>query len=601
MKRAFAIALLVAVAALGAPAAAADVAVRLEADETVVQIGETLTVQITVEGAGMRAPNVQMPQTDHLELAGRSSGSSISIVNGRTQASRTLTLKYRALKAGRVKVGPAKVKHKGRIYQSNVAEVRIVKAPQVKPAAPADVAKAGEAAFLDVELSAKEAYPGQEVTVSFFFYIRGSLRQANLVGEPSFPGAIPHKLAGGTKLNFVNADVGGQDYLVSPVARYVVYPIAPGEVTVDEFKLSVVTDQPGKDRFGNDIFDSFFMSRGRRLDLATPRKTIRVKPLPAEGRPEDFRGNVGAFKMTAELDKDRVPAGEAVTLAITVEGRGNTETLAPPVVSLPQGIKSFSQTSRDDSLPSFDTLKSRRIFETIIIPEEEGAFTIGPFDMAVFNPEKGIYERISAPAKNLVVEPGAPEADQAPKVLSKETIALAGKDIRTIKAEAALLSETSLPLRKRPAFWAVLAFAPFAFALRVRRVRRKERLAADVGLARRLHASKEAKRRLAKAKSALPGPAAAFGAELYKAVMGFVADQIAVEAPSLTASKAEEALRERGAGEENLRELAELLRAFDAMRYGGLDPAKKDRANLMNRVGHLIDRVHRTLQRGGGK
>ncbi|MCZ7585066.1 MAG: BatD family protein [Deltaproteobacteria bacterium] len=369
-------------------------------------VGDSLNVEISVEGAGVRSPNVEMDDPPQFEIEGRSQGQQVSIVGGRTSMSRTLNLRYRAVKSGRAKFGPARVRYKGRVYQSNAVDVDVADSAAAAPSGPAPTEAAGKNAFLDVELTATEAYPGQEVGAAYFFYTSLNVRQAEAVSEPSFPGAIPHKLAGGGKLNFIGTRVGGESYLVSPLVRYVLYPVAPGEVTVDEFRMAALVDRPNKRRRG-DVFDSFFATSAQRVDLASPRKIIKVKPLPAEGRPADFSGNVGVFTMSASLDKTSVDVGDAVTLSIVVEGKGNTETIAPPAVDVADGLKTFSQSSRDESVAAFDTMKSRRVFETIIVPEKSGVYDIGPFDMPVFDPDEEEYVRVTAPAVRFEAAPGS--------------------------------------------------------------------------------------------------------------------------------------------------------------------------------------------------
>ncbi len=576
--------------------AAADISVSIAVSENLVQVGDSIEVEISVEGGGFNAPDPSLPDSPYFIVEGQSSGSSISIINGRTQSTKNLTLRMRAIRAGKAKIGPAEVRYKGRVYQSNAVEVQIADQANVAPGQAPQTDHAGEDVFIDVELTADQAYPGQEVGVAYFLYVRTKLQGAEAVAQPSFPGSIPFKLAGGGKLNFIETNVGGMDYLVSPLQRYVIYPIAPGEATVDEFSLVVrVPERRRGSR--NDPFGAFF-GRSAQKQVSSPVKKILVKPLPAQGRPPNFSGNVGVYKMTAAIDKKRVETGEAATLSITVEGRGNSEALTDPEFSIPEGMKGFTQAGRDESVESFDYRRSRRVFESILVSDQAGDYRVGPFSMHVFNPVKQAYETISAPAVALSVTPGK-GGDQKPMVLSKEAIALAGSDIRTIKADAQALEANGRLWHKHPVFWLVIFLTPFAFIARVRLVRRKERLAGDEALARRIKAGKEAKKRLARAqKAADSDDAVKFGAELHSALMGFTADQINVEAPSLTAQRAREMLAERGVGEADLDELTETLRICDAVRYGGHAPDAAAKREMLKKAAQWIGNVQRAIRNG---
>ena len=101
---------------------------------------------------------------------------------------------------------------------------------------------------------------------------------------------------------------------------------------------------------------------------------------------------------------------------------------------------------------------------------------------------------------------------------------------------------------------------------------------------------------------ALGGALLIAGRRLYwllAATMGFVADQLNVSAPSLTAASARDGLASRGITEAMLDELAELLRSFDAMRFGGLSPSLEQRRALLEKTGQWIETVHRQLAKGG--
>ncbi|MBZ0271460.1 BatD family protein [bacterium] len=593
------LALMALVFAASSTQAADDVRVSLAVSPKSVAIGDEITAEVSVEGAGFRAPSPNLPNNPAFEVTGTSSGQSISIVNGRTSASRTMTIHMTAVKPGTATIGPATVTIGGKEYRSETVEVRVTGAALV-PARPPDAPTEprDDAVFIDVRVSDTDVYPGQEVLVSYDLYVRDRLTSADAVAEPTFPGAIPHRIAGGGRLNFMSTTVGGKEYLVSPLARYAVYPVAPGEVTIDPFRLNVVVEEPRSSRRrGRDpFFEGFLFGRSVRKAVASDTVVLTVKPLPASGRPKDFPGNVGDFTLKTHADRTSVRVGEPVTLTVNVEGHGNTEALAPPAIAAPESVRQFSQTSRDESVPSFDTMKSARAFETIFVPSEAGDFALGPVELPVFNPRTKRYETLRAAPIDINVAPGA-RADMERPATPLE-IDAAADGLRTIKPDTRRLAEASPAPWRRPWFWLLVAASPALFAARVRNTARREHLAQNVALARRMRASKEAERRLSAARSAIDGPAGAFGKELYDAVMRFVADHRNVEAASLTASAAREALARLGAADEDESELGELLRVFDLIRFGGVDPAHNERRDLWERTAAFIDRVNKRLPGG---
>ncbi|MCP2848858.1 hypothetical protein, partial [Salmonella enterica] len=74
------------------------------------------------------------------------------------------------------------------------------------------------------------------------------------------------------------------------------------------------------------IFEQFFGAGGYE-DVAVKVKSkpvnVEVRELPEDGKPEGFSGAVGNFSYKAELSKDQVKANDAVTIKLTVTGKGN--------------------------------------------------------------------------------------------------------------------------------------------------------------------------------------------------------------------------------------------------------------------------------------
>ena len=66
--------------------------------------------------------------------------------------------------------------------------------------------------------------------------------------------------------------------------------------------------------------------------------TLRILPLPEEGRPPEFQGAVGRFAVRAEADRKAVAEGEILRLTLTIEGEGNLASLPPPRLDALKGF-----------------------------------------------------------------------------------------------------------------------------------------------------------------------------------------------------------------------------------------------------------------------
>jgi hypothetical protein len=59
-------------------------------------------------------------------------------------------------------------------------------------------------------------------------------------------------------------------------------------------------------------------------------RTLRIEPLPEEGRPVEFTGAVGRFSVRAEAQPLNPVVGESVKLVVRIEGEGNLTIFDPP-------------------------------------------------------------------------------------------------------------------------------------------------------------------------------------------------------------------------------------------------------------------------------
>ena len=106
------------------------------------------------------------------------------------------------------------------------------------------------------------------------------------------------------------------------------------------------------DNFFNDSFSGF--SSGRPLAVKTDSIHLHVKALSDEGKPANFTGLVGTFRMESTLEPASLQAGESATLTVQVKGQGTVNRI--PDLDLPE--MEFVRTYRDQ--PVLETEQSRQ-------------------------------------------------------------------------------------------------------------------------------------------------------------------------------------------------------------------------------------------------
>lgn len=139
-------------------------------------------------------------------------------------------------------------------------------------------------------------------------------------------------------------------------------------------------------------FFSFSSSSSEQLRIA-PFKLI-IQELPQLGRPADFSGAIGTFKLQGTLSKTQVHPGDIITLKLELSGKGwlNNAPMPAPLLS-----KEFKPYPAKESLRQDNRITT----EQIIIPLTTNALAIGAARFNYFNPQSEQYETSSSPQFNL--------------------------------------------------------------------------------------------------------------------------------------------------------------------------------------------------------
>ena len=91
-----------------------------------------------------------------------------------------------------------------------------------------------------------------------------------------------------------NTTVGGEQFGVFPAYRYVLYPTAAGDYTIDSQSLGL--NIIASDRFS-------FFDRQQQVFRSTEPVELEVLPLPP-GPPDEFGGAVGSYEFEVKLGSE---------------------------------------------------------------------------------------------------------------------------------------------------------------------------------------------------------------------------------------------------------------------------------------------------------
>jgi hypothetical protein len=137
----------------------------------------------------------------------------------------------------------------------------------------------------------------------------------------------------------------------------------------------------------------------QRHDLKAEGTTLTVIPFPAEGKPRDFNGAVGYFRLGVTVKPREVRAGDPVTVTTTISGDGVMETVVCPSMNARSDIKAYPPQAR--------RIRGETVCEQIVIPARETVRQIPAVTFSFFDPQSGSYRTVREGPFPVTVSGGA--------------------------------------------------------------------------------------------------------------------------------------------------------------------------------------------------
>jgi hypothetical protein len=264
-----------------------------------------------------------------------------------------------------------------------------------------------EAFFILAETDKTKVYVGEQLTVNFYLYTRGQIRDIDTLKYPDLHGFWKEEIEMATRLNFEQAVVNGIPYQRALLVSYALFPIKAGKSTIDPYKAKCTVVTPSNFGFG----------RPYQFTKASRPISIEVMEIPTAGRPANFSGAVGHFRVNAHFEPPTGAVNQPVTLRVRFEGQGNAKLVELPKIDLPPSFEMYDQKNQSKFMRDGTSFKD---FEVQIIPREPGVFNIPAVSMAVFDPKSRSFTQAASQPLNITVTgsataPGAVPPAQAGK------------------------------------------------------------------------------------------------------------------------------------------------------------------------------------------
>ena len=373
-------------------------------------LGQPVELVVTVRDTR----NAQVPQTLdvtglRIELFGRATRFEMN--NFKVTSALTFTYSVEPLNAGEFTIPPIEVRVDNKTLRTAPARLTVMAGalPAVTnppllnaplPSAANVPPPAGQVNpyFGDLLLSKKKAYVGEVVPAELRYYFHS--RISGEVGDrPNFGGEgfTAQKLSHVPKREQI---VNGENYIVFGFQTGIT-PVKSGALEIPTSSLEARLQVPGSPPPGfADIFQQFggalppgMFTSSRDVRIETKPVTLEVVPVPKEGKPENFSGAIGKFKMEASAIPKKAAPGEPVTIKVLVSGQGNFDAMGAPELTEDEGWRSYPPTDKFDPSDPIH-FSGTKTFEFILIAKQDRAQTSG-LKFTYLDPATGKYETLT--------------------------------------------------------------------------------------------------------------------------------------------------------------------------------------------------------------
>ena len=355
-------------------AAALAASLRIEMPAREITVGRTIDVEVQLSGAATNGqPVLSVQQGLRLQFTGTSR--SISQVN--MQRTEILRYQYRlvAVTEGEWTIGPASLEIGGEVLIAPPVTIKVV--PRAE----------GEQAAADVvgTYSDREPYAGELGVYRFQYRRRGQVLDARWT-PPEFPGFVESRDAETQQREYAMLEdgvrVSVQEVFVPLIA------MQSGPQTIGPALLTVQVPNPDARGRRQSIFG--FSGGTLQETYATRPIDIAIRPLPEEGRPEDFSGLVGHLTLSVSASEQRIRMGESVTLEVRIAGTGQLSGMELPMPDQ-VGFRVYDDAAEFSAHVNEGRYRSVAVFRRALVPEQEGALIIPPVELTVFDPDEERY------------------------------------------------------------------------------------------------------------------------------------------------------------------------------------------------------------------
>ena len=544
----------------------AQVKFEAKVSKTKLGVNERLRVdfEMNTDGDNFNPPSF----SDFNVVGGPNQAVSHSWVNGIRSFTKTYSYFLAPKKTGNIVISQATIEIEGAIYKTSPVTIQVT-AAVTKPNDPDDVENvADDNLHLIAEISKGNPYLNEAITIVYKLYVSPDIGVSNFreINSPKYNDFWSQNID--LKDNKIqNGQFNGRDYRYLTIRKIVLYPQKSGKLEIEPLSLDITVEVPSSRR---DFFGGRMMTQVQKT-VSAGSKTLQVKPLPENGKPENFTGAVGNFDFKLTTSKSDLNATESLQARVEVTGNGNLKLFQLPKLTLPSALEVYEPEHTENVRTTLEGMQGGIADSYTIVPQFKGKYPIPSVNFSYFDPMSESYKTIASGQQVINVLEGPTNSTNSDTNLAtvgegKQRVVMNNDQFAFVKSEANLEPMASEPFFQSSWYWSSLLLPLLAIPLAMVFRKKKAERVADVQGNKIRKADKLARKYLSEAKKAL-GQKEAFYIALEKAQHNYLKAKLHIETSDLSKERINELLLKRQVDEPVVNDFLSILDSCELARY----------------------------------
>lgn len=548
-------------------------------------VNQRLRIEFTINKQG--ADHFKPPNFRNFRVVGGPSQSiRQSWAGGKASFIQSYTYIIQPKKKGEFVIPSASIELNGKTLTSKPVKIIVLDAVELpkNPNDPNYIAQ--QNIHLVAEISKSRPFVGEGVYVEYKLYVSQniSVNDFSITESPQYNGFWNQDI----KINGLpikNGKYNGESYRYVVLKKALLIPTKSGKLSVDPMKMDIVIGVPtGRaDFFGNAI------TRNITRAFASTKKTVNVKSLPLEGKPENFNGAVGDFNYNVVSSKDVLKSNESALIKVTVSGKGNLKLFEIPEITAPSELEVYTPEQKERVNVTTTGLSGFVSKHYTVVPQFKGKYKIPNTSFSYFNPKEKKYITLSSDDLFVdVLEGKELVTDSDINNVTKKKVTATGANFRYIETKSSFIPAKKDDFFQSNLFFILLFLPIVSIPVGIIIAKKQEERNNDIIGNKIRKADKLAKKFLSEAQKQL-GKKEAFYEALERALHNFLKAKLHIETSDISREKISELLSKKGVDSTTINSFIDVLKNCDFARYTPISDVqmKDEYENAKNTIAQI--------------